>query len=85
MYDHGITGRLRARDIGIVPGILPPGPLNASTDVAWVRVGHVTLREGDHVRHQPFACRMRQTQVESSCSHVYGDCKERADGCTSST
>jgi len=28
-------------------GILPPGPLNAITDVAGVRVGHATLREGD--------------------------------------
>ena len=42
--------RPRARDIGIVPGVLPPGPLNALTDVAGVRVGHVTLAEGDDVR-----------------------------------
>ncbi|RDJ19948.1 S58 family peptidase [Bosea caraganae] len=37
----------RARDFGLVCGTLPPGPLNAITDVAGVRVGHWTLREGD--------------------------------------
>lgn len=36
----------RARDLGIRPGVLPPGPLNAITDVAGVRVGHVTLKKG---------------------------------------
>lgn len=40
----------RARELGIAPGILKPGPLNAITDVAGVGVGHVTLREGDSVR-----------------------------------
>jgi D-aminopeptidase len=43
-------GRVRARDIGLVPGVLKPGPLNAITDVADVRVGQVTLVSGDHVR-----------------------------------
>jgi len=42
--------RPRARDIGLRPGILSPGPLNAITDVAGVRVGQVTLVEGDRVR-----------------------------------
>ncbi len=42
--------RPRARDIGLVPGVLPPGPLNAITDVVGVRVGHTTLNEGEHVR-----------------------------------
>ena len=42
--------RPRARDLGITPGILSPGPLNAITDVAGVRVGQVTLIEGDRVR-----------------------------------
>ena len=36
----------RARDLGIAPGILAPGALNAITDVPGVKVGHVTLREG---------------------------------------
>ncbi len=42
--------RGRLRDFGIAPGVLPPGPLNAITDVAGVRVGHVTLIEGDSIR-----------------------------------
>jgi D-aminopeptidase len=42
--------RPRARDAGVVIGILPPGPLNAITDVAGVRVGHATLVRGDSVR-----------------------------------
>ena len=42
--------RPRARDLGITPGVYPPGPLNAITDVAGVRVGHTTLVEGDAVR-----------------------------------
>ncbi|AZO80412.1 MULTISPECIES: P1 family peptidase [unclassified Bosea (in: a-proteobacteria)] len=37
----------RARDYGLVCGSLPPGPLNAITDVAGVTVGHRTVREGD--------------------------------------
>ncbi len=44
------AGRARARDLGVAPGIFAPGPLNAITDVAGVRVGQVTLREGDRVR-----------------------------------
>lgn len=42
--------RPRARQLGITPGVLAPGPLNAITDVAGVRVGQVTLWEGDSVR-----------------------------------
>jgi D-aminopeptidase len=40
----------RARALGIVPGTLAPGPLNAITDVAGVRVGQTTVRVGDSVR-----------------------------------
>ncbi|MBB5279143.1 D-aminopeptidase [Pacificimonas flava] len=36
----------RAREAGVVIGILDPGPLNAITDVDGVQVGHVTIREG---------------------------------------
>ncbi|MEM9402355.1 MAG: P1 family peptidase [Pseudomonadota bacterium] len=39
----------RAREVGLVPGVLDTGPLNAITDVAGVRVGHVTLRDGPSV------------------------------------
>jgi D-aminopeptidase len=42
--------RPRARDAGVVVGILPPGPLNAITDVEGVRVGQTTVVEGDSVR-----------------------------------
>jgi len=41
--------RPRARDVGLVVGVLAPGPLDAITDVAGVRVGHVTLARGDSV------------------------------------
>jgi D-aminopeptidase len=40
----------RVRDLGVRPGILPTGPLNAITDVAGVAVGHRTLVEGEGVR-----------------------------------
>ena len=42
--------RPRAREFGVDLGVLPPGPLNAITDVAGVRIGHVTLIEGKAVR-----------------------------------
>lgn len=42
--------RCRFRQLGLPLGILPSGPLNAITDVADVRVGHLTLIEGDEIR-----------------------------------
>ena len=42
--------RPRARDLGIEPGVYPPGPVNAITDVEGVRVGHATIVNGDTVR-----------------------------------
>ena len=42
--------RARARDIGIEIGSLPTGSYNAITDVSGVKVGHVTLNEGDSIR-----------------------------------
>jgi D-aminopeptidase len=39
--------RPRARDIGLTIGVFEPGPNNAITDVAGVRVGHATVR-GEH-------------------------------------
>jgi len=41
--------RPRARDIGIIVGSIPTGPLNAITDVAGVRVGHTTIARGDSI------------------------------------
>lgn len=40
----------RIRDLGVRPGVLPPGKWNAITDVAGVRVGHRTLIRGEAVR-----------------------------------
>jgi D-aminopeptidase len=42
--------RPRARDAGVIVGILPPGEHNAITDVVGVRVGHETVVEGAGVR-----------------------------------
>ena len=42
--------RPRVRDLGVEPGVLPPGPLDAITDVAGVLVGHETVIEGNSVR-----------------------------------
>lgn len=42
--------RPRVREVGIAPGILSPGKLNAITDVKGVKVGHVTLVEETDIR-----------------------------------
>lgn len=42
--------RGRIRDFGIEPGIFKPGTYNAITDVPGVRVGQVTIIEGENVR-----------------------------------
>ncbi len=44
------TDRPRARDVGVAIGRLPPGPLNAITDVPGVLVGHRTIVAGDSIR-----------------------------------
>jgi D-aminopeptidase len=44
------SSRPRARDIGLAPGVLKTGPLNAITDVEGVLVGQVTIWEGANVR-----------------------------------
>jgi len=44
------AARPRARDAGVIVGVLPTGPLNAITDVAGVSVGHTTLNQGADVR-----------------------------------
>jgi D-aminopeptidase len=49
-FAPGPSERPRARDLGIAPGVFPAGPFNAITDVSGVRVGHVTVFEGDGVR-----------------------------------
>jgi D-aminopeptidase len=57
----------RVRELGISPGIIPPGPLNAITDVAGVRVGHVTLIEGDG----PHAVRTGVTAILPHQGNLY--------------
>src|ERR1051326_7060919 len=42
--------RPRAREAGIIVGVLQPGELNSITDVAGVTVGHATLIRGENVR-----------------------------------
>ena len=44
------TAQTRPRAMGITIGVLPTGPLNAITDVAGVKVGQVTLVDGQDVR-----------------------------------
>lgn len=46
----GAQQRLRARELGIAPGVLRSGPNNAITDVTGVQVGHTTVVQGDSVR-----------------------------------
>jgi len=43
------SDHVRARELGIAPGVLKPGPLNAITDVAGVLVGQTTLICGDSI------------------------------------
>ncbi len=44
------SGQVRLRDLGIRPGVLSPGPLNAITDVKGVLVGHTTISRQDSIR-----------------------------------
>lgn len=50
MQAQSSSERVRARELGIAPGVLPTGEKNDITDVAGVRVGHFTLIEGDDIR-----------------------------------
>ncbi|HWN07874.1 MAG TPA: P1 family peptidase [Pyrinomonadaceae bacterium] len=42
--------RPRARDAGVIVGMMKPGPLNAITDVSGVTVGQITIVRGENVR-----------------------------------
>lgn len=44
------AGRGRIRDFGIEPGVFKPGTYNAITDVPGVKVGQVSIIEGDNIR-----------------------------------
>ncbi len=45
--ESSIEKRMRVRQAGLIVGNLSPGPLNAITDVKNIRVGHVTIMDGD--------------------------------------
>jgi D-aminopeptidase len=47
---HELPAQVRARELGVAPGVFAPGVQNALTDVPGVRVGHATLIAGDSVR-----------------------------------
>jgi D-aminopeptidase len=40
----------RARDYGIIIGVMKPGKFNAITDIPGLKVGHTTLIKGDSIR-----------------------------------
>lgn len=50
LHAQNAPERPRAREAGVVVGIMPTGPLNAITDVEGVRVGQVTIVEGTDIR-----------------------------------
>ncbi|MGH7494458.1 MAG: P1 family peptidase [bacterium] len=69
----------RARELGIHVGILPPGLLNAITDVSAVKVGHCTVWQGDSVRTGvtvivPHAGNLFQEKVPAAiyCGNAFG-------------
>ena len=50
VYNALILAQERPRALGVKFGVLPPGALNAITDVPGVRVGHITKVEGEAIR-----------------------------------
>ncbi len=69
--------RKHPRSLGIDIGHYPTGPLNQITDVAGVKVGHVTLIEGDRTRTGataivPHAGNMLQDKVPAALSVLNG-------------
>ena len=49
-FAHSPDDEPRIRDLGVDPGVMSPGALNAITDVDGVQVGHQTIIEGDDIR-----------------------------------
>ena len=60
--------RTRLRNLGITTGRLPPGPHNAITDVAGVKVGYTTL-----IADQPHVCRTGVTAIWPRGDDIWGD------------
>jgi D-aminopeptidase len=64
---------MRARDLGIALGSEAPGPRNAITDVAGVRVGHRTLIEGASVRTGVTVVVPPETPLFAGCHRLNGN------------
>ena len=64
---------MRARDLGIALGDGVPGPRNAITDVAGVRVGHRTLIEGESVRTGVTMVVPPETPLFAGCHRLNGN------------
>jgi D-aminopeptidase len=64
---------MRARDLGIEIGDLPPGARNAISDVAGVLVGHSTLIEGDDVRTGVTVIVPPETPLFAGCHRLNGN------------
>src|SRR4051794_23123094 len=64
---------MRARDHGVALGEGVPGPKNAITDVAGVRVGHTTLIEGDSVRTGVTMVVPPETPLFAGCHRLNGN------------
>lgn len=60
--------RARLRNLGINPGILPPGPHNAITDVPGVLVGHHTL-----IYDEPHLARTGVTVIMPRAEAIWAD------------
>ena len=61
-------GRARLRDLGLTIGRMPPGPLNAITDVPGVLVGHRTV-----IRDTPRVTRTGVTMVVPREGSIWTD------------
>ena len=66
---HGSSARARPRDP--IGRLARPGPLNAITDVAGVRVGHRTIVRGDD--GDPHAIRTGVTAIFPHEGHPWGE------------
>jgi D-aminopeptidase len=66
---------MRARELGVVVGAGTPGPLNAITDVAGVRVGHTTLIRGEG------ELRVGEGPVRTGCTVIVPPAEPLFAGC----
>jgi len=50
IYGTSLSAQTMLREAGVTFGVVPTGPKNAITDVSGVRVGQITIIQGDSVR-----------------------------------